>query len=437
MQSTQGFIYFLRVVWIIAFFHGEFFTYWISARRCAPWPNGNTPNSPSFQQRGLDRLLLISDPRMTNAYSYDSPGFLLPIAEFYNDLYMDRNYRHLDHALDPHGTVFLGDLIEGGRMWDDEGWKRQATRFRHLFRSAKSQFFIAGNHDIGYGDGIKAHVLDRFQSKFGPTSYTIETNHYSIVVLDTLSLASTYFNTSSKQQALEQLLAPPTRPATTLLMTHVPLYRPPGTFCNDGRNDEITQDKGRQYKTLVDEQWTSEILNRIKPSAVFSGDHQKYCLIHHHEHGGIPEITVPTFSMAQGQRYPGVVLLDLESESFSTKVCWLSDQTAILFGYGYLSLATLAALGVFHGCHLLKNQDVVINKPTKLDSNVHEDNDWRLVSQEKSAPVVIMVTPHEQEDIEKEQRISPLRQWLKAVGHSFSEVASVCLIVYIVCLICV
>lgn len=69
----------------------------------------------------LDRLLLIGDPQMTDAFSYDRPGVLLRISEFFSDLYMCRNYRHLQRRLEPKGTIFMGDLMDGGREWDDHG----------------------------------------------------------------------------------------------------------------------------------------------------------------------------------------------------------------------------------------------------------------------------------------------------------------------------
>ncbi|KAI9317126.1 Metallo-dependent phosphatase-like protein, partial [Dichotomocladium elegans] len=284
-------------------------------------------------------LLLVGDPQLTDGNSYDRPGFLLRITEFYSDVYLGRSYRHLQKRLMPKATVFMGDLMDGGREWDDIGFAQEATRFHRVFPSDRPRFFMAGNHDLGFGDGIRAHVAQRFQSEFGSTSYTFRAAHYSIVVIDTVSL-SAHNDLQTKQQAwdvIEGMLPPQPR----ILFTHVPLYRPPGTDCGpdrQGRTREIRQGQGYQYQNLVDEALSQKILERINPVAVFSGDDHDYCYV---EHGvsKIPEISVPTISMAQGIRYPGVILLDLspEAEYIATKLCWLPDQISIFISYGVLA----------------------------------------------------------------------------------------------------
>ncbi|KAI7886798.1 Metallo-dependent phosphatase [Lichtheimia hyalospora FSU 10163] len=308
----------------------------------------------------LDRLLLIGDPQMTDAYSYDRPGVLLRISEFFSDLYMDRNYRHLQQQLEPKGTIFMGDLMDGGREWDDIGWKKQATRFRRLFKSNRPQYFMAGNHDLGFGDGIQTHVMERFQGEYGPTSYTLSTGTpYSIVVVDTVSLSATHTDLATKRQAwdvLERHLPPHPR----ILMTHVPLYRPPGTSCGpdrQSRSREIRQGRGYQYQNLVNPELSRQLLDRVNPVVVFSGDDHDYCLVKHDKDEEIPEISVPTFSMAQGMHYPGVILLDLSitpdskdttTAALATKLCWLPDQIAIFIGYGCLCALSIASLMAVH-----------------------------------------------------------------------------------------
>lgn len=149
-------------------------------------------------------------------------------------------------------------------------------------------------------------------------------------------------------------------------MTHVPLYRPPGTLCGpdrQGRSREIHQGRGYQYQNLVNADLSRQLLDRINPVIVFSGDDHDYCLVKHNKDDEeIPEISVPTFSMAQGVHYPGVILLDLSITSdhtqqegkdtttaaLATKLCWLPDQIAIFIGYGCLLALSLTSLMVVH-----------------------------------------------------------------------------------------
>lgn len=250
--------------------------------------------------------------------------------------------------------------------YDPSRWKKQATRFRQLFKSNRPQYFMAGNHDLGFGDGIQTHVMERFQREYGPTSYTLSTGTpYSIVVVDTVSLSATHTDLATKRQAwdvLERHLPPQPR----ILMTHVPLYRPPGTSCGpdrQGRSREIHQGRGYQYQNLVNADLSRQLLDRINPVIVFSGDDHDYCLVKHNKDDEeIPEISVPTFSMAQGVHYPGVILLDLSITSdhkqqeekdtttaaLATKLCWLPDQIAIFIGYGCLLALSLTSLMVVH-----------------------------------------------------------------------------------------
>lgn len=213
---------------------------------------------------------------------------------------------------------------------------------------------MVGNHDIGFGDGIKSEVLQRYTEEFGSTSYTIERKHYSIVVIDTVSLSATK-DLPSKHEALGVLENLPPQPR--ILMTHVPLYRPQGTDCGPDRQNsfEIRHGRGYQYQNLLSQELSDMLLDRIQPIAVFSGDDHDYCRVWHNDNQTL-EITVPTFSMAQSLRYPGAILLDLSTplnqtrpDHFSTKLCWLPDQVGIFISYGYYALATLLILSVMHG----------------------------------------------------------------------------------------
>ncbi|KAI7853835.1 Metallo-dependent phosphatase-like protein [Circinella umbellata] len=382
-------------------------------------------------------MLLIGDPQMTDSYSYDRPGIILRICEFYSDIYMDRNYRHLNRQLNPQATLFIGDLMDGGREWSDAGYEKQVTRFKRLFKSSKPQHFMAGNHDIGFGNGIRDDLVDRFENAFGPTSYTFNTSEYSIVVLDTVSLSATNDDLLSKQRALD-LLDRHLPPHPRILFTHVPLYRSPTESCGPDRlssKNSIRQGRGYQYQNLVGENLSKQILERVNPVAIFSGDDHDYCVVHH-EYGEnkskVLEMTIPTFSMAQGVRYPGVVLLDLTSprrnnydnqpvegkegtneeheDYFATKLCWLPDQIAIFIGYGCLVGLSLFGLTLMHVWRFYR-----LRKQRGFSKSYDED----------VLPVPSIMTP----------RPSPIRRTLTMLIKDISDVASIGILTYLACLL--
>jgi len=63
---------------------------------------------------------LIADPQLVDENTYERRGLLLRMSQFYTDLYMKRNWRFIHHILEPKMTIFLGDLFDGGREWDDK-----------------------------------------------------------------------------------------------------------------------------------------------------------------------------------------------------------------------------------------------------------------------------------------------------------------------------
>jgi len=52
--------------------------------------------------------------------TYVRRGILLKLSQFYTDLYMKRNWQFIQQFLNPKMTIFLGDLMDGGREWEDK-----------------------------------------------------------------------------------------------------------------------------------------------------------------------------------------------------------------------------------------------------------------------------------------------------------------------------
>lgn len=57
-----------------------------------------------------------------------------------------------------------------------------------------------------------------------------------------------------------------------ILLTHIPLYRPEGTLCGRLREHSrpIRQGTGRNYQNELDEHKTRWIVERVRPSLVYS-----------------------------------------------------------------------------------------------------------------------------------------------------------------------
>ncbi|KAI8326959.1 Metallo-dependent phosphatase-like protein [Choanephora cucurbitarum] len=283
---------------------------------------------------------------MTDDKSYQRHPLIMFFTKFYSSLYMKRNYSHLMYQIQPKDVIIMGDLSDNGREWkDDAFYAKEVNRFHTIFPTSDKIHYMAGNHDIGFDQGVNRTKVEQFKQYFGPTSYTFEHHGYQFVIMDTISLSSSD-PVLSDRSILDQIPSHPRR----LLFTHVPLFRTEDQHCGPNRQQSrlnwIVNQRGYQYQNLVSKELSELILDKIKPLAVFSGDDHDYCKVVHRDH--IPEITVPTFSMSQGVQFPGLVVLEMNPQHLSTHLCWLPNQITIFVQYGLLALFTLLCLLVYH-----------------------------------------------------------------------------------------
>jgi hypothetical protein len=89
-------------------------------------------------------------------------------------------------------------------------WDEELHRFRHLFIPEKPiktpTFYLAGNHDIGFGEHIIPEAFHRFRKAFGAFSYMTKLGNHSIIALDTITLSSSNDNLKKDARKLMQRL---------------------------------------------------------------------------------------------------------------------------------------------------------------------------------------------------------------------------------------
>ena len=150
----------------------------------------------------------------------------------------------------------------------------------------------------------------------------------------------------------------------TILLTHVPLYRPPESDCGllRERGNAISISAGYQYQNVLTPSISREIIDKIGPAEsvahIYSGDDHDYCDWSHTEFtGGILETTVKSMSLAMGVRKPGFLSvslwnpINLSSSSANPQppakttlqqnLCLLPDALAIIIRYAILLTITL------------------------------------------------------------------------------------------------
>jgi hypothetical protein len=159
----------------------------------------------------------------------------------------------------------------------------------------------------------------------------------------------------------------------TVLLTHVPLYRPSDTDCgpNRERNHAIAVAAGYQYQNVLTPLISKDIIAKLGAediAQVYSGDDHDYCEIEHSEFTGrIREITVKSMSWAMGVRKPGFLAVSLNNpvdielasvkdgqseipprnrDTVQNRLCLLPDQLSIFIHYLIIAILTVVVLAI-------------------------------------------------------------------------------------------
>ncbi|KAF2096648.1 hypothetical protein NA57DRAFT_14648, partial [Rhizodiscina lignyota] len=344
------------------------------------------------------------------------------------------------------GTADSESPEEQWHKYGGQFWLKEYNRFGNIFFKPWAEWqakldesqgehkllaSLPGNHDLGFAAGIQKPVRKRFNAYFGDGNRIDIIGNHTIVSLDTVSLSA--FETDapediwkptveflednrrarrrliSRQMKLlhgengftkyehgvleseelaEARLPHPSNDVSDLpliLLSHVPLYRDPGTPCGplrerwpptpppDGEKEPLIKDDrnaisvsyGYQYQNVLTAAVTKKIINSIGiVQYAFSGDDHDYCDVTHRGYsgpgGGVREITVKSLSWAMGVRKPGFVQVslwnpvDVHGKSIShehnptlqSNLCLLPDQLSIFIRYGLLFGFTLMILTI-------------------------------------------------------------------------------------------
>jgi hypothetical protein len=292
---------------------------------------------------------------------------------------------------------------------------------------------LPGNHDLGFGAEVKVPLRKRFTTYFGEMNRVDVIGNHTFVSVDTVSLSA---GTSvikdsvdlhhiydpvqeflkevkaTKRRAVarelrfwrgegEELIQdhrvediananykdlPSLDPGTngadfpTVLLTHVPLYRDPGTPCgplrehwpptkppkgqttpvNPDRRNALDISSGYQYQNALSEEDSIRLIKSIgNVTHAFSGDDHDYCeIVHTEQKERVREITVKSLSMAMGIPTPGFQMVSLYNPidengksllgngkpTLQTHLCLLPTQISTYKTYIALGILTVVIL---------------------------------------------------------------------------------------------
>lgn len=362
-----------------------------------------------------------------------------------------------------------------GKFYGEDYWLREYDRFGQIFyqikniggsspgpwqRGKKIITSLPGNHDLGFGENIKLSIRNRFEIYFGEGNRVDVIANHTFVSVDTVSMSASgsRHDVSKITRPIDEFLATvqdTKRKAVsrelnfiagveertqyahkvedlestsfsnsssydtdsshaefpTILLTHVPLYREPGTPCGPKRehwppsksgvkdSNLVTPDErnsisisgGYQYQNVLSPENSVKLISSIgNVKAVFSGDDHDYCeIVHSSDKNNAREITVKSISWAMGVRLPGFHMMSMWNPvdiqgipisgpqtsteapiTMQSNLCLLPDQIGIFIRYLFLLIFTLSSL-TLHA--ILKASSDTANLPLRSYYTVHSN----------------------------------------------------------------
>ncbi|KAI9047629.1 hypothetical protein LZ554_008342 [Drepanopeziza brunnea f. sp. 'monogermtubi'] len=334
-------------------------------------------------------------------------------------------------------NYWLQEYDRFGRIFYDF-WNLKGAEAGPWQRGRKIISTLPGNHDLGFGDNIKLPIRNRFEAYFGEGNRVDVIGNHTFVSVDSVSLSAGASEHDVKEisEPVEEFLenvkslkrkavarelsiiggeekvlqyahevedasqvdwnnlpsldpGPDSPELPTILLTHVPLYRDPGTPCGPKREhwppetppkgqltpvnpdlrNALSISKGYQYQNVLSESDSVKLIDKIgNVSHVFSGDDHDYCeVVHSPAKNNAREITVKSTSWAMGVRKPGFLMLSMWNPidafgvplysphsghgstsqgavTMESHLCLLPDQIGIFIRYAILVAFTITIL---------------------------------------------------------------------------------------------
>lgn len=188
------------------------------------------------------RILAFGDPQIRGSNKNTPLRTRLDI--FGNDHYLGHIFNVLSKRLAPTHVAVMGDLLSSQWINNVEFYRRTERYKNRIFKDWQNEHpefvNVSGNHDIGYGGEMTAERVIRFEDIFGKVNYYKiynegQSNSWRLVVLNSLALDGPFIVQDYHDDTIKFLkqMEEMEFKGSTVLLTHVPLYKVPG-LCRDG-----------------------------------------------------------------------------------------------------------------------------------------------------------------------------------------------------------
>eukprot|EP00727_Mastigamoeba_balamuthi_P014196 m51a1_g94 putative potential mn2+ homeostasis protein (787) ;mRNA; f:293075-296816 len=334
----------LCAAWALGLVYGELLRIHFAVRSCGY----------ERADGAVSRLVMVGDPQLIDSpsYGYATRFELLGrAAAAVADAYVRRAWSSADSVLAPDAFVVLGDVLDAGRALSDASFAASAARTKRVMRRANGGrvHVICGNHDIGWRiDGVERNAR-RFSKAFGALHWIepIAGDASALVGVCVPLLAEPSGSAREEAEAFLEVASSYQAVRTKVLLSHIPLWRPPGTPCGAGSvNGPITAYQGYSYTNMLPKSISQRILDAVQPTYVFSGDSHDWCQVNH-TYGKVKatEYTLPAFSMTGGQGNPGMALVTVHRDGrLYVAHCNLPNHYYTFGAYAVAAVASILLL---------------------------------------------------------------------------------------------
>jgi len=237
----------------------------------------------------IARILLIGDPQMEGSARIEREGLYGQISVWLNDAHFANVVSNNIHFLFPSHIVVLGDIFSKQNLPRHE-FNYRLNRYNKIFNHPEivskqiHLINISGNHDIGYGNEVSAFHVAQFEEGFGPVNNQFEFADHLFAILNSQVLDGARHQDVHDAVWLhvEHLaMEKESRNLPLILLMHIPLYKPKG-ICVDDPEIRTNRDGYTIEQTMLSEQSSEKILQKLTPTFVFTGHDHYGCSHQHH-----------------------------------------------------------------------------------------------------------------------------------------------------------
>ncbi|KAJ2723542.1 hypothetical protein GGI07_002580 [Coemansia sp. Benny D115] len=341
----------------------------------------------AFHKPSDIRFNIYGDPQIEGDAKIDRQPYIGKTDLIVNDYYLRHIYKSTLDAFSPQYAVTMGDIFSSQWVSKSEYYKR-IHRFKWISNQIDSQnntvsgshlyYYLAGNHDIGYGEETRLYHIARYNNNFGPlnrmwyvNTFNNEDNNsgktskglHQIAILNAMNLDKTRKEEYRKDTwdfVFDLVKLRAARPDIPLvLFLHIPLNKPSG-MCEPHPRIEFV-DGFVSYQDYLSPTVSAYLLHCLNPTIVFNGHDHNGCLATHKIQNqpislpialGDSEKTLQSATDLCNMSLEELDAYSLEIEQFAQRTVYSTAASNISAGFdswSTIEITVRSAMGAYNG----------------------------------------------------------------------------------------